>query len=48
MDGNTSKENTLENEELSVEKAHQIATNIQDSILKNTGASRVIIHTEPD
>ena len=48
MDGNTSKENTLENEELSVEKAHQIATNIQDLILKNTGASRVIIHTEPD
>ena len=48
MDRNTNKENTLENEELSVEKAHQIATNIQDLILKNTGASRVIIHTEPD
>ena len=48
LDGNTNKENTLENEDLSVEKAHQIATNIQDLILKNTGASRVIIHTEPD
>jgi cation diffusion facilitator family transporter len=48
MDRNTNKENTLENEELSVVKAHQIATNIQDLILKNTGASRVIIHTEPD
>lgn len=48
MDTNANKENTAENKELSVVKAHQIATNIQDLILKNTGASRVIIHTEPD
>jgi cation diffusion facilitator family transporter len=48
MDANVNKESTLENKELSVVKAHQIATDIQDLILKNTGASRVIIHTEPD
>ena len=28
--------------------AHQIATDIQNLILENTGATRVIIHTEPD
>ena len=33
---------------MSVVKAHQIATDIQNLILKNTGASRVVIHTEPD
>ena len=33
---------------LSVVTAHQIATDIQNLILKNTAASRVIIHTEPD
>ncbi len=33
---------------LSVVTAHQIATDIQNLILKNTSASRVVIHTEPD
>jgi divalent metal cation (Fe/Co/Zn/Cd) transporter len=30
-----------------VEDAHIIATNIQNQITKETGASRVMIHTEP-
>jgi cation diffusion facilitator family transporter len=47
VDTDASKGDTPENRELSVENAHQIATNIQDLILRNTGASRVIIHTEP-
>jgi divalent metal cation (Fe/Co/Zn/Cd) transporter len=33
---------------MSVVKAHQIATDIQNKILENTEATRVIIHTEPD
>jgi cation diffusion facilitator family transporter len=37
-----------ENKKLSVVKAHQIATDIQNRILENTEATRVIIHTEPD
>jgi divalent metal cation (Fe/Co/Zn/Cd) transporter len=31
----------------SIEDAHKIATNIQNQIIKETGASRVIVHTEP-
>ncbi|MGN6348481.1 MAG: cation diffusion facilitator family transporter [Candidatus Nitrosocosmicus sp.] len=37
-----------ENKKLSVVKAHQIATDIQNRILENTEATRVIIHTEPE
>ncbi|MGN6350304.1 MAG: cation transporter dimerization domain-containing protein [Candidatus Nitrosocosmicus sp.] len=33
---------------MSVVKAHQIATDIQNRILENTEATRVIIHTEPE
>ena len=32
---------------ISIEDAHKIATNIQNQIAKETGASRVIVHTEP-
>jgi cation diffusion facilitator family transporter len=37
-----------ENKKMSVVKAHQIATDIQNRILENTEATRVIIHTEPE
>jgi cation diffusion facilitator family transporter len=30
-----------------IEDAHKIATTVQDFIIKQTGASRVIVHTEP-
>lgn len=31
----------------SVEEAHKISTAVQDSIMKETGAARVVVHTEP-
>jgi divalent metal cation (Fe/Co/Zn/Cd) transporter len=31
----------------SVEEAHKISTSVQDSIMKETGAARVVVHTEP-
>ena len=39
---------SLEKTTTTVEDAHIIATNIQNQITKETGASRVMIHTEPD
>jgi cation diffusion facilitator family transporter len=36
------------NNKLSVVLAHKIATNLQNKILENTDATRVIIHTEPE
>lgn len=42
------KDSIQRDDGLSVVTAHQIATDIQNLILKNTAASRVIIHTEPD
>ncbi|HEY5630748.1 MAG TPA: hypothetical protein VIR31_01340, partial [Nitrososphaeraceae archaeon] len=39
---------TLEKTTTTIEDAHIIATNIQNLIIKQTGASRVIVHTEPD
>jgi cation diffusion facilitator family transporter len=36
------------NNNLSVEKAHQISTLVQNLILKNTQAARVVVHAEPD
>ncbi len=48
MDKNTRGENNSYNDNLSVVTAHQIATDIQNLILENTGATRVVIHTEPD
>ncbi len=45
---NVNKDSISRGDELSVVTAHQIATDIQNLILKNTAASRVIIHTEPD
>ncbi len=45
---NMDKKSISQSNKLSVGTAHQIATDIQNLILKNTGASRVIIHTEPD
>lgn len=51
-DGNKEKElnsnqKTKNKNYISIEKAHQIATEVQNLILKNTNASRVIAHTEP-
>lgn len=37
------KENSL-----TVEEAHQIATDVQNKIIKNTASARVIVHTEPE
>ena len=48
MDKNIKSESNSNNKKLSVVTAHQIATNIQNLILENTGATRVVIHTEPD
>ena len=31
-----------------LEDAHRIATYVQNLIIQQTGASRVIVHTEPD
>ena len=31
----------------SVEEAHKISTSVQDSIMKEIGAARVVVHTEP-
>ncbi len=45
---NVNKDQISRGDGLSVVTAHQIATDIQNLILKNTAASRVIIHTEPD
>ncbi len=45
---NVNKDQISRGDGLSVVTAHQIATDIQNLILKNTVASRVIIHTEPD
>ncbi|HEY0579297.1 MAG TPA: cation transporter dimerization domain-containing protein, partial [Candidatus Nitrosocosmicus sp.] len=48
MDKNIKSESNSNTKKLSVVTAHQIATNIQNLILENTGATRVVIHTEPD
>jgi divalent metal cation (Fe/Co/Zn/Cd) transporter len=37
----------IEKTTTTVEEAHTIATNIQNQIIKDTGASRIIVHTEP-
>jgi divalent metal cation (Fe/Co/Zn/Cd) transporter len=31
----------------SIEEAHRLATNVQNLIIKETGASRVVVHAEP-
>lgn len=31
-----------------IEDVHRLATNVQNLVMKQTGASRVIVHTEPD
>lgn len=48
-------DNTLDNikidngyRNLSLEKAHQIVTLVQNRLIESTGAARVIIHAEPD
>ncbi len=48
LDKNVETDNNFDNKKLSVVTAHQIATNIQNLILESTGATRVVIHTEPD
>jgi cation diffusion facilitator family transporter len=35
------------NNDITVEEAHDIATQVQNIILKTAGASRVVVHTEP-
>jgi divalent metal cation (Fe/Co/Zn/Cd) transporter len=30
-----------------IEEAHNVATNVQNLIMIQTGASRVVVHTEP-
>ncbi|HEY6535348.1 MAG TPA: cation diffusion facilitator family transporter [Candidatus Nitrosocosmicus sp.] len=42
------KDGIVVDDTISVGTAHQIATDIQNLILKNTTATRVIIHTEPE
>jgi cation diffusion facilitator family transporter len=37
----------LASENQTLDAVHKIATSVQDLIIKNTGASRVIVHTEP-
>jgi divalent metal cation (Fe/Co/Zn/Cd) transporter len=31
----------------SIDEAHRLATNVQNLIVKETGASRVVVHAEP-
>jgi divalent metal cation (Fe/Co/Zn/Cd) transporter len=31
----------------SIEEAHKISTDVQENIIKETGASRVVVHSEP-
>jgi divalent metal cation (Fe/Co/Zn/Cd) transporter len=31
-----------------IEDAHKLATDVQNVVMKQTGASRVVVHTEPD
>ncbi len=38
----------IKNDNISIEKAHQISTLVQNLILKNTPAERVVVHAEPD
>lgn len=35
------------NLKMTIEEAHGIATNVQNVIVKQTGAARVIVHEEP-
>lgn len=32
---------------MTIEDAHQIATGVQNAIIQQTNASRVVVHTEP-
>lgn len=36
-----------DNPEMTIEEAHRIATNVQNVIIKQTGAARVVVHEEP-
>jgi divalent metal cation (Fe/Co/Zn/Cd) transporter len=35
-------------EKMLIEDAHKLATDVQNVVMKRTGASRVVVHTEPD
>jgi divalent metal cation (Fe/Co/Zn/Cd) transporter len=39
--------NSTPEKELTINDAHQLATHIQNLIINKTGASRVVVHTEP-
>jgi hypothetical protein len=40
--------NAIKGEDLtSIEEAHNISTAVQEIIIKETGASRVVVHSEP-
>jgi hypothetical protein len=41
-------EETSEKTINTIEDAHRLATNVQNLVMKLTGASRIIVHTEPD
>jgi len=43
-----SSEATANQNSLTVEEAHQIATDVQNLIINNTASARVIVHTEPE
>ena len=43
-----SSEVTANQNSLTVEEAHQIATDVQNVIINNTASARVIVHTEPE
>lgn len=36
-----------EQNDISIEEAHMISTDVQEIIIKETGASRVVVHSEP-
>jgi divalent metal cation (Fe/Co/Zn/Cd) transporter len=38
---------SLNPSDLSIYDAHQIATDVQQRIMRDTGASKVVVHTEP-
>jgi divalent metal cation (Fe/Co/Zn/Cd) transporter len=37
----------MENDSTSLAEAHRIATYVQNLIIRQTGSSRVVVHTEP-
>jgi divalent metal cation (Fe/Co/Zn/Cd) transporter len=38
---------STDSKKMTIQEAHRIATNVQNIIVKQTGAARVIVHEEP-